>query len=412
MRIVELTKKEYQELSLNNPMLTFYQTANWGKIKESTGWTWLLLGYLDDNNTYKAFGNFLLRKAPIINSYLAYCPRGFIIDFNNKELLDEFNKDLCEYLKKKNCFELIIDPYLISQERDINGDVVEDGIDNREVVEHLKQLGYKHNGYNLYYENLQPRWLFRLNIDKDYEELEKEFKNEAKRRSKKKEFFSINTRELNKDEIPLFKQLMEKTADRIEFNDRSLSYYQKMYDNLHDDGILSYMVCEINCNKARENILNEIKIIEDRISKLKKPGRIKEEEVTLNSLKTLLIELDKCQKELGDIAPLSVVCMMKTGNEAIMLLAGNDEEYLQHFNSSNIIITDLIKQAQKENYKYFNFYGITGDFNKDNPHYGLYLYKRQYGGEVVELIGQFEITLNKTIKRLYDLAMAIRRKLR
>ena len=99
---------------------------------------------------------------------------------------------------------------------------------------------------------------------------------------------------------------------------------------------------------------------------------------------------------------------MSSYKEMVFLLAGNDERFLQTFNSSNIMVTDLIKLAQSEQKEYFNFYGITGDFSKDNPYYGLYSYKRQYGGEVVELIGQFEYTINKLFKTIYNIASKIR----
>ena len=412
MKIVEVNKEIYKNIVKDNPYLSFYQTAEWGDLKASTGWIQHLLAYQDDEGNYLAAGNFLLKKTPAVKQYLAYCPRGYLIDYKNKELLNNFHNDLIKYLEKLGCFELLIDPNYPCIERDIDGNPIEGGYDNRDVVDYLKSLGYYHNGYNLYYEGLQPRWLFRLDIRRPYEELEKEFKNEAKRRSKKKDFLAINTRELKRDEIPTFKRLMEMTAKRRKFEDRPLEYYINMYDALHDEGIMRYMISEMDISKCKENVLKEIEVIENRIAKLKKAGAIKEEEVTLNMHKNLLIQIEKCEKEYGNIVPLSATCIMTTGNEMIMLLAGNDEDYLQHFNSSNIMVTDLIKLAQKEGYDYFNFYGITGDFTKENPHYGLYLYKKQYGGEVVELIGEFEYTINSLVKQLYDISMKLYLKLK
>lgn len=412
MKIVELSKEEYNSFALKHPQISFYQTKEWGDLKASTGWIQHLLAYKDDNDNILAAGNFLLKKTPVVEQYLAYCPRGFLIDYKDKKLVESFNTDLTKYLKDLGCFELLIDPNYPCIQRDIDGNIVENGYDNRDVVDNLKSLGYSHNGYNLYYEGLQPRWLFRLDIRKPYEELEKEFKNEAKRRSRKKDFLAIETREMTRDEIPTFKRLMEMTAKRRKFEDRPLEYYINMYDALHDAGIMRYMLSEMNITKCKENVTKEIEIIEERIKKLKKPGAIKEEEVTLNMHKNLLTQIENLEKEHGNLIPLSVTCIMTTGNEMIMLLAGNDEDYLQHFNSSNIMVTDLIKLAQKEGYDYFNFYGITGDFTKDNPHYGLYLYKRQYGGEVIELIGEFEYTINPLVKQIYDISMKLYHKLK
>ena len=408
MKIIELDKETYIKYSNKNPLISFSQMYGWGKVKENTGWKELLLGYEDDNKEILALGSFLLKKLPIFNSYLCYSNRGYLIDYTNSELLASFHKDLVSYLKSKHVFTLIIDPYLPLKERDIDGDVVESGFDNTSVVEELIKLGYKHNGYNLYYENLQPRWLFRLNISKPYEELEKGFKNEAKRRSRKKNIYAIETRELKKEELHIFIDLMEKTADRRGFEDRPLSYYENMYDALHEGNVVRFMVSEMDTRKCKENILKEIEINKNNIAKYKSPGRVKEEEVTLQANEKLLAQVEECISSYGDKAPLSASCIMSSYKEMIFLLAGNDERFLQTFNSSNIMVTDLIKLAQSEQKEYFNFYGITGDFSKENPLYGLYSYKRQYGGEVVELIGQFEYTINKLFKTIYNIASKIR----
>ncbi|MDO4500508.1 MAG: peptidoglycan bridge formation glycyltransferase FemA/FemB family protein [Erysipelotrichaceae bacterium] len=404
--IIEISKEEFDFEAKLFPDLTFYQSSNWAALKSYTGWKALYLKYLE-NNSVEGLGLFLLKKMPLLNAYLAYSPRGYLINYADIEQLKNFNNELLPFLKKKKVFQLIIDPYVLLHDRDINGDIREDSFDNTYIVETLKEIGYRHNGYNLYYENLQPRWLFRLNIkDKSFEELTKDFKKEAKRRASKKDLFAINVRELNKDEVPVFKNLMNMTSVRKGFIDRPLGYYQQMYDTL-GNGILRYMVAEIDTDKCRENIETEIAKEEAKLAKLelhkeRNEGKIKEELVTINSLKKIVDKVNECQKERGKIVPLSVVCLLTYGKEAIMLLAGNDEDYLQQFNTSNIIVSELIKLCKEEGYSYYNFYGITGNFDPKNEHYGLYTYKKQYGGEVVELIGQFEYTVNSFVKSLYD----------
>ena len=409
--IKELKENIFNEISKTFDNATFYQTKNWANLKAYTGWNSLFLAY-EKNKETKACGLFLLKKMPLFNSFIAYCPRGFLCDFSNINLLNTFNKELIIYLKNKKVFELIIDPYVNLNQRDIDGNIITNSFDNSYIVNDLIKIGYKHTGFNLYYENLQPRWLFRLNIkDKSEEEIINNFKKEAKRRANKKDFFAIKIRELKENEISIFKDLMNKTADRKNFIDRPLSYYKQMYNSLHDDGILRYMVAEIDVLKCRENVNKEIEKINERIKKLSlhedtNSGKIKEEKVTLNSQFKILNELTKLEKK-GNVVPLSVVCLLTYGKEAIMLLAGNDEEYLQNFNTSNIIVSELIKLCKKEGYDYYNFYGITGNFDPKNENYGLYTYKKQYGGEVVELIGQFEYTINSPMKKIYDIMLKV-----
>ncbi len=411
MEIIKIKEQDFNDISKKFNNVTFHQTSNWAKLKSYTGWKPLYLGLKDED--IKVCGLFLLKKMPLLNSYIAYCPRGYLMNFEDIELLKQFNKLLIPYLKKENIFELIIDPYVLLNQRDIDGNIINNSFDNHYIVDTLKEIGYKHSGFNLNYENLQPRFLFRLNIkDKTIEEIVNGFKKEAKRRANKKDFFAIDVRELKEDEIEIFKDLMNKTSSRRGFVDRSLGYYKQMYKALSENKILRYMVAEIDIDKCKVNAEKEIAKIEKRVDKLRlheeaNKGRIKEELVTINSNKKIIEQLNKLEKERGKIVPLSSVCLMSYGKEAIMLLAGNDEEYLQHFNTSNIIVAELIKLCKKEGYDYYNFYGITGNFDPKNESYGLYAYKKQYGGEVVELIGQFEYIINPFMKKIYDLMLKV-----
>ncbi|MBR3227835.1 MAG: peptidoglycan bridge formation glycyltransferase FemA/FemB family protein [Erysipelotrichaceae bacterium] len=410
--IREINRETFDAIAKTYDNVTFYQTSAWAKLKGSTSWKALYLAYYEDE-TPLATGLFLLKKMPALNAWLAYCPRGYLTDYSDSELLERFNSELISCLKKKGVFQLIIDPYLPLNERDINGQIKEGSFDNTPVVEELKKIGYRHTGYNLNYENLQPRWLFRLPLKgKTYEELEKGFRKEAKRRANKKDLFAIDVRELKEDEISVFKDLMGRTSKRKGFIDRPLTYYRQMYEALHPAGILRYMTAEIDIDRCRENINKEVDKLNLKIDRLylhpeSNEGRIKEEKLTLGSHLNILRQLDICEKEYGKHVPLSVVCLLSYGKEMIMLLAGNDENYLQHFNTSNIIVAELIKLALKEGYDYYNFYGITGNFDPDNENYGLYTYKKQYGGEVMELIGQFEYTINSPLKALYDAMLKV-----
>ena len=66
-----------------------------------------------------------------------------------------------------------------------------------------------------------------------------------------------------------------------------------------------------------------------------------------------------------------------------------------------------VKYAIDNHYKRYNFYGITGDFNKDNPLYGLYLFKKSFGGHVVELLGEFDLVISPFWYHSYNLAYSL-----
>ena len=80
-----------------------------------------------------------------------------------------------------------------------------------------------------------------------------------------------------------------------------------------------------------------------------------------------------------------------------------DHEKYKEFLSFYTIHWELIKYAIKNGYKKYNFYGISGDFkNKEDELYGLYDFKRGFGGNVEEYIGEFDLIINKPMYLLYQ----------
>src|SRR5699024_3889884 len=106
-------------------------------------------------------------------------------------------------------------------------------------------------GFNLMQETLQPRWIFVINTKgKTMDEIMSQMDRETRRVIKMNEKNHIKCREIGYDELPKFKDIMQHTGDRREFIDRPLSYYQDMYKNLHDSGILKILVAELNTNET------------------------------------------------------------------------------------------------------------------------------------------------------------------
>ena len=176
-----------------------------------------------------------------------YSPRGFLIDYNDYELLKEFTEKIKKYVKEKNGIFIKIDPYVEYQEHDNNGNVIENGFNNTKCIENLKKLGYKHFGFNLMQDTLQPRWMHIIDTkNKNLDDIMNDMESKTRQILRKNEKYGIKTREITRDELPLFKEIMQHTSDRREFVDRPLSYYENMWDNLHPTGILKILVAEID----------------------------------------------------------------------------------------------------------------------------------------------------------------------
>ena len=72
-----------------------------------------------------------------------------------------------------------------------------------------------------------------------------------------------------------------------------------------------------------------------------------------------------------------------------------------------------IKDALKDKKTWSNFYGINGYFTKENnPMYGVYEFKKGFGGEVHELVGEFDLAINPLKFKLYNLVFNLYHKLK
>ena len=417
MKLVNLTKNEFKKYADNHEQITFHQTEEWANLKKVNGWKPYYIGLKEEKNI-KAAALILAKELPIIKKKMFYSPRGFLIDYNDYELLKKFTTELKKYIKKEKGIFVKIDPYVEYQERDNNGQIVENGYNNKKSVENLKKLGYKFFGFNTMQDTLQPRWMHVIEINgKTEEEVLKEMESKTRQILRKNEKSSIKTREITKEEIPIFKSIMEHTGDRRDFIDRPLSYYEAMWDNLHDSGILKILIAEIDFEEYEKNTIKEKeeieKNLEDRIYKhdnnllkmneKKYETSNKQDRESIERLEKQLQKINTYKKEYGKKKNLGTILFLIYGNEVLSLFGGTDDNLLQ-FQSAYTVHYAGIKYAIEHGYKRYNFYGITGDFRKENPLYGLYLFKKSFGGHVVELIGEYDLVISNFWYKIYNIA--------
>lgn len=417
MNLVNLEREQFENFVNNHQQTSFYQTYQWGKLKEENGWKMHLIGLID-HDKIKAASLILSKKTPI-GKKMFYAPRGFIIDYDNFDLLKEFTEKIKKYVKKEKGIFIKIDPYIPYQQRDLYGNIVENGINNKDSYNNLIKLGYKHFGFNIYQESLQPRWLFITKTkDTTVDDVMKNMDSKTRQILRKNERLGITTREIGYDELDKFKDIMQHTGDRRDFIDRPLKYYQEMYNHLHESGILKILVAELDTEISIKNMDKEILAInlemQDREAKyLKDPSKMnknkyeqKQKECEnnikrINKNKEHILEL---KEEYGDKILLGGILFLISNNEVLSLVGGSYDK-LMEFQSAYTVHFAGMKYAIENNYNRYNFYGITGDFDeKNNPLFGLYSFKRDFGGEVIELIGEFDIVVDKFFFYIYKFA--------
>jgi peptidoglycan pentaglycine glycine transferase (the second and third glycine) len=413
-----LTEKEFETFAETHPYGSFHQTVNWGKLKKNNGWDCYLLGIKDNQKVIAA--SLILRKKLFLDLSIMYAPRGFLIDYENDELLNLFVKEIKNFANQHHAIIVKIDPCLLYVERDIDGKELENTKNNKHIVDKLKKLNFKHNGLTLRMEGLQPRWFFYINLDgKTEEEVLGNMEHETRRLLLRNIRNGVYTREIKEDELNLFKEVMDHTSKRRGFIDRPYSYYKNIMNIFEDDA--KFMLIEINCknyinsiekeiNDNREFINRKTREIEDN-----KPGiniektkiLIEEKQQHNNRLNTKKQRADELFHENGEIIVLGGMLFLKHNNELLALFGGSYDKFMD-FYPQYTIHWEMIKYTIKSVIKRYNFYGITGDFeNKKTETYGLYSFKKTFGGQVGEYIGEFDLIVNPIMNTVYNLGFKI-----
>lgn len=413
-----LKREEFKKFSEEHEQESFLQTVELGDLKEELG---NIVHYVGVTNKGKLVGaTLLLEEKSIMGKKTFYAPRGFLIDYNNLELLKFFTEELKKYIKKHKGFMLTIDPNVIYRVRSSEGEILNDDKDkNDTLVDNLKSLGFTHFGFNTYLEALQVRWEYRLKLDRPYEEISKDFSKSTRKNIESCYKKGLLVRRGKIEDLPSMEEIFESTSKRKDFFSRSLDYYQKMYKHMHDlmTIYIAYLDPDIYLKHTQGLLDEEKKNREQLDEKLKSccvgPKLQHQIELSDNAINKYSEELEKAKKfkeEYPNGKDVGVLLSMKSGNEYLTLSSGILEEY-KNFTPKYALYDYHIKDAYEMGYEYVDFYGITGDFDKSNKYYGIYEFKKGFNGNVVELVGQFTLPVTGFYK-FYKTMKTIKHKIK
>lgn len=409
MEFVELSVEEFEEFSKNHEQISFHQSRQWALLKKVNNWDSYYVGVKENNKIIAA--SLLLSKDTPIKMRMFYAPRGFLINYHDLDVLTFFTENVKMFVKKNKGFFIKIDPYVSYRQRDVNGDIVEGGYFNNDIISNLKELGYHHYGFKNGYQQLQPRFIFWTPLkDKTVDEVWENFSKDTKRHINKTKKQHIVLEEVTKDNIDDFCGIMEHTSKRRGFIDRPKSYYLKMLEVfgnhikilsavLYTDKVLEYWNQEL-INLESERILKE-KIVSDTNSKKSKDS-LRQTEKEIEEVKSTIIDLKDTKEKYGSRIVLASSMFLMYGREVVYLFSGSYKEFMK-YNAQYLIQWEMIQYTLKNGYERYNFYGIEGKFDDEN---GVYGFKKGFDGEVVEFIGEFDLVVKKPYYFLYKLSYA------
>ena len=393
MQFLEITEEEYRKYWENHPLKAFLSAPEIGELRKSNGWDVYFVGVKVKSDV--AAAAMIVSHKRHFGKYEFYAPRGVLVDYEDKELLNYFLKEIKKFVKEHHGYIFRMDPYVIYKERDIDGNIVEGGEDHSNAVSFLEEFGFKKVSIP---EMEQVGWMFSLPLEgKSREQILKEMKPNTRNTIRKTEKIGITVKELGYDELDRFQNIMVETGERKNFSIRSVDYYKKMYELFHDKGEVKYYVTELDLVKYKEKLEEEKKNATEKLSSLSdakyNDGQRKNLENEIASYEKRIKEAEDIRKEKNtDVITLSGSMFMIIEPEVIYLSSGNYEEFMK-FNSQYLLQWMMIQYGIEHGFKKHNFYGIPANINEHPKDYGIYEFKRGFNGIVEELIGEFELPI-------------------
>ena len=337
MKFIHLTPADFTKFAKKHQDKSFFQTIEIAKLREKNGWTPYYFGVEEKGKIIAA--TMLVAKPAFLGKSVFYAPGGPLLDYENTKLVKFFFKNLKNYAKSHNGYVLHIEPYYEKIQRDRDGEAVKGGFNHQKSINTLKSLGARPAPAD------NPIYLFTLDLkNQTKDQLFKSFKQNTRNLISRAERKGVKVRELNREELPLFKKITESTSERRHFSDKTLDYYQTMYDLFAAKNQVKFLVAEA------ENI------------------------------------------------PLAAAMFITYGDEVIYLFSGSDEKYMKEYNAQYLIQWHMIKYALDHKFKKYNFYGIQGLPDPSAKDYGIFRFKKGFttpeNGRVIELLGAYELPLS------------------
>ncbi len=402
MKIIELTRQQFESFADTHPLRSHYQSYYFGQLLSEYYFEYSLIGYVDNNGSIKAASLILTKRITSLWKY-AYAPKGFLIDYHDEMLVKAFTRDLKRYLKRRKIIMVKLNPDIIVGEIRPENNYKTVYNNNTNIVPSLAKFGYLKLRNNLYFESQFPRFNTVIELAK-FEGLAKLKKN-IRNKVHKAERRGLTFEQGGVDDIEKFYEFVK------EKNKRGIDYYRDCYNLFNKEGQIDLFLIKVDYNKylttAQDRYNVELALNEKlAFSMQQKPdektlSRKMQSDRDLESYKTDILKASRnIHKEESLIIAGALV--IKYTNRAYILISGFSQDF--RFLSPNYYLYyKLIEYYKNLGFESLDLNGLTGDFTKENPYYGLNRFKMSFNDIAYEYIGEFDLLIRKRVyKKLND----------
>ena len=360
MTLTTISKEEFTSFANTVSHRSFIQSVEMADLLEKRGNTVQFIAWKQNDQVQVAAILYSLSMTGGLHMEINSGPL-----YQEKTLLEPFYAALKGYAKKNGAIELVIKPYDHYQTFDSDGNPISE-----------EQRHFLHDGFQTGYPGGEPVWHYLKTIkEADSKSLLKSFNKNCSRNITTALNYDISIRNITREEIPQFKQIIEETGKRQGFEDKSLSYYYDLYDSFGPNA--EFVVAEINSTAALAHLDQKISLLnpsakqyEQQLQKLEKQKNIVRETLAGKESETV---------------PLACALIIYTPSEVTYLFGGSYTKY-QKFSAAFLIQYHAMKRALQKGITLYNFLGIQGIFDGSD---GVLRFKQNFNGYIVRKMGTF-----------------------
>jgi alanine adding enzyme len=406
-----LSDAEFEQFALKHPQNSFLQSLDFARFQRARGQQVELFGVRRDGELVAA------GKLNYTTTRLGYticeCAKGPLMDYTDAELVRAVVGLLRKRAVERKAAELRISPNLKYIARDADGAEHPEVEDNRPLVAQLGGLGFQHQGLDMNFVNVN--WMFIKSLEgvQDAEELIMGTSYRTRKAIRKAEKNGVFLEQATLETLDEFYGALSRAGDEKGFVYRERAYYEQLLRTTSAE-FTKLMMAKIDIPAYRKSITDRLaeesataaelrREVEETGSK-KKANRLKVVQDLVDSYERSLKDIERFPDSVG-VATVAAIHFVCYGDEVVCVIGGTVQDYI-YFNGATSLYWGMMLHALEKGYPRYNFYGTFGISGQDEEGHGGYEFKKGFGGEVVQLVGDFVMPVRPAVFRANKLARA------
>lgn len=218
---------------------------------------------------------------------------------------------------------------------------------------YMQSIGYKFTkNTKRSLRRMQPKIIERITLtNKTEEELLKSFHEKHRYNVRLATKKGVTLREGTREDLPIFYDIMKTTEARNNFYVRPLSYFESIWDSMGPDQV--------------------------RLIFAEYEGQ-----------------------------PISAVFPIKYGNKVWYLYGGSSNKH-RNLMPNYLLQFEMMKWGIQNNCDIYDFRGVTGILSPDHPQRGIYVFKKGFNGDIIELVNELTIVFDPFINFAFDICESV-----